>query len=179
MGAQCRHGAVNQRPTASDPPRQQRRVFVLGRHDDSESFKASEILRQRQGDTRASPRKGCIGHGILFEFRDVGDARVFDAPYLFRKLLRIRHQGRLRIDPPVIDSIGGTRDAQMRQAAPVFNAAKKQCISIRQRYNSRVQDAVDRVWPVFTGKNGIAGISSEQGKVGAHLCRRLLWNDGL
>jgi len=66
-------------PTATDSPRQQRRILVLRRHDDAVSLKAAEVLCERQGDSWTTARKGGIGDGKLLEFRNIGDAWVFDA----------------------------------------------------------------------------------------------------
>ncbi len=163
MRAQRRHRPMNQCPTAADSARQQSRVLIFRRHDDAESLKAPEVFGQRQRDSGTAARKRCVRHRILFEFRNVGDARIFDAPDLFRELARIRQQRWLGIDAPSVDSIGGTRGAQMRQAAPVFHAAKQQRISVWQPYSPGVEDAVDRIGPVVPAQDRIAGIAREQG----------------
>ena len=114
MSAKSCHWPVNQRPTTANPPRQQRRIFILWRHDDAESLKAPEVLGERQRDSGTSPRKGCVRHRILLEFRDIGNARIFDTPDFFRIVQWIRHQRRLKINLPSIQTIRGTRGAKMR-----------------------------------------------------------------
>src|SRR5271157_814295 len=114
MSAQGSHRAMDESPAATDPPRQQRSIFVLWGHDYAESFKAPEVLRQRQRDSGTSSRKGSVRYSILLEFRDIGNARILDAPYLFRVLIWIRHQSWLGVDAPIVDAVCRTRGAQMR-----------------------------------------------------------------
>ena len=51
----------------------------------------------------------------------------------------------------------------MRQAAPVFDAAKQQSISVGQDHGPSVEDAVNRIWPVFPAEDRIAGMTGEEG----------------
>ena len=55
---------------------------------------------------------------------------------------------------------------KMRQAGPVFNAAKQQSVSVGQRHGPGVEDTVDRIGPVFPAEDRIAGIAREQRMVG-------------
>ena len=114
MSAKRCHWPVNQRPTTTNPPGQQRRIFILRRHDYAVALEASEVPGERQGDSRTAARKGSVGHRVLIEFRDIGNARIFDAPDFFRIVQWIRHQRRLRINLPSIQTIRGTRGAKMR-----------------------------------------------------------------
>jgi hypothetical protein len=66
----------------------------------------------------------------------------------------------------MIDAIGGSGGAEMRQAAAVFNAAQQQGISIGQQYGPGVQYTIDRIGPVFTPEDRIAEITRKQGLIG-------------
>ena len=123
MSAGCGHRAVDQGPVAVDPSRQQSGILIFRWHDHAEPFKAAEVFGQRQGYAWATVCKRRIRHGILFEFGDIGNARIFDAPDFFRVVARIGYQCRLGIDAPSVDSIFRTRRAQVRQAAAIFHAA--------------------------------------------------------
>ena len=111
MSAQSSHWAMDERPAAADSPWQQCSIFVLRCHDYAESFKTTEIFRQCERDSGTSPRKGCVRHSILLEFRDIGDARILNAPNLFRVLFWIRQQSWLGVNAPIVDAIGRTRRA--------------------------------------------------------------------
>ena len=89
MCAKRRHWPMNQRPKSANSPGQQGRVFVLRLHDDAISLKALEILGQRQRDSGTASRKRRIRHRVLPKLRDIRDARIFDAPNLFRIFARI------------------------------------------------------------------------------------------
>src|ERR1035437_3392400 len=179
MSAKRRHWPMNQSPTATDPARQQPRIFILRRHDYAIPFKDPKILGKRKRNSGASTRKGCVSHRVLLEFRDVGNARIFNAPYLFRILLRTRHQRRLRINSPFVDPVSGTRGTKMRQAAAIFNATKQQSISIFQQDGSSVEDTVNRIGPFVASKERIAGISRKQRLIRTYSCLFLLLGDGL
>jgi hypothetical protein len=51
----------------------------------------------------------------------------------------------------------------MRQTAPIFNATEQQNVSVRQSHRTSIEGAIDRVWPIFSAENRIAGMASEQG----------------
>src|ERR1039458_8479022 len=179
MSAKRRHWPMNQSPTATDPARQQPRIFILRRHDYAIPFKGPKILGKRERNSGTSTRKGCVSHRVLLEFRDVGNARIFNAPYLFRILLRIRYQRRLRINSPFVDPVGGTRGTKMRQAAAIFNATKQQGISICQQDGSSVEDTVNRIGPFVASKERIAGITRKQRLIRTYSCLFSLLGDGL
>ena len=156
MGAKSCHGAVNQSPPAVNPSRQQRRVLILRRHDDAEPLKALEIPGQRQGDSWTASRKRRVRYSVLLEFRDVSDAGIFDAPYLFRIVVGVCRQRRFGVDSPSVNAIGGSRGAQVRQASPVFHPAEQQSIAVGQTDRSCVKDAVDRIRPVALRQDRVA-----------------------
>jgi hypothetical protein len=101
----------------------------------------------------------------LLKLGDVRDSRILNAPNLLRKLLGVRHQGRLRVDPPPIDAVRRSRGAEVRQAGPVFNAAQQQRISVGQRNSRRIEDAVDGIGPILSAENRVAGLTLEQGTI--------------
>ena len=148
VGAQRGHWTMAHGPVTIDPARKQSRVLILMRHDHAKSLETPEISGERQRNTGATSCKGCVGNRILFEFRNVGDARIFDAPNFFRKVAGTRQECRLGIDAPRVDAIGRPRGTQMRKTGPVFDPAKKQRIAIGQLYCRGVEYAIDLIRPV-------------------------------
>ncbi len=104
MSAKSGHWPMDESPASANPMRQQRRVLILRRHDYAESIKAPEIFGERQGDPWAAAGKGGVGHRVLLEFRQIGDAWIFDAPDFLGIVHRICHQGGLGIDAPSADA---------------------------------------------------------------------------
>ena len=154
---------MNKRPAATDPARQQRGIFILRRHDHTESLKGSKVLGQRKRDSRTSSRKGCVGNGILLEFRDVSDARIFDAPNLFRILLRIRQS------KSVWDRCANCR-CHWRNARRT-DAIIRSCLQRgtgagylhpANLNRAGVHDTIDRIGPVFAAEKWIAGMANKQ-----------------
>lgn len=166
MSAKSCHWAMNQCPPAANSPWQQRCVLILWRHDDAKSLKALEIRGKRKRDPRATARKRCVGHGILLEFGNICDARIFDAPYFFRKVSRICRHRWLRINTPSIDTIRRTSSTKMRQAAAIFNAAKQESIPVGKPYGSGIEDAVNWIRPVIPAKERIAWMTRKQRRIG-------------
>ena len=80
VSAEWRHGPMDQGPESIDPSRQKSCVLVVGRHDDTKSLEAPKILRERQRDARTTAGVRSISHRIFLEFRNVGDAWIFNAP---------------------------------------------------------------------------------------------------
>ena len=74
-------------------------------------------------------------------------------------------QRRFRIDAPSVDAIGGARCTKVRQATSGLQRGTAAVFSVSQPHSSRVEDAVDRIGPVFPAENRIAGISREQGQI--------------
>src|SRR6266487_240547 len=105
--------AVDQCPVAIDPARQQSSVFIFWLHDSTIAFECMEIFRKSQGYTWSSAGVGRVCDGILTQFRDVGNARSFDAPQFLWVVFRISHQCRLGIDLPMIHTIHRTGSTQV------------------------------------------------------------------
>ena len=170
MRAERRDRPMNHRPIAVDPPRQQRGIFILRRHDHAEPFKASEVFGQRQGNAGSAARKGRVCHGVLFKFRDVGDAGIFDAPNLFRVVARVRRPawapGRcaspsMPFAERAAQRWDSPRRSSTRQRSNVSPSGSLHCPGI--------EDAVDRIRPILPAENGIAGIAREQRMLGRML----------
>ena len=53
----------------------------------------------------------------------------------------------------------------MRQAAPIFDAAQQQSGAIRQQGCTRVEYAVDGIWPIFARQDGVGGVTQKQWRV--------------
>ena len=179
MRTQRCHGAVNERPAAADLPRQQGRILILRRHDNAISLEGPEIACKGERDSRAAAGEGRIGNRILLQFWDIRDARIFNTPDLLWKLTRTRHQRWLGINAPAIDSIRRARSTKMRQTAPIFDAAEQQGITIGKLDCTCVEYAVNRIRPIFSAKDGIAGMTSEEGSLGIHMRLLLFRNDVL
>jgi hypothetical protein len=54
----------------------------------------------------------------------------------------------------------------MRQSAPVFDTAQQQRVAIVEANGCRVEDAVDRVGPVFAVEDRICGVTGEERNFG-------------
>ena len=158
--------AMDQSPIPVDPMRQQGRVLVLRRHDHAVALEAAEILRERQSHARTLTRVGGIDNGILAQFGNIGDARIFDAPQLFRKMLGIGQQGGLRIDPPAVPAVGGAGRAEMGLPAAILDAAQQQRRAVGQPRRAGIEHAVDRIGPIGGGQDGIVLVTGERARGG-------------
>ena len=158
-------GPMNQRPVSADSPRQKRGIFVVRWHDDAVALEVAKIFGQSQRHSGAAARIGGVSDYILLQLGHESDARIFNTPDFLRILLRVGHQRRFTIDLPSIDAILRARGAQMRQAAPVFNAAQEQSGSIRQQGCAGIEHAVDGVGPILARQDGIARVAQKQGRV--------------
>ena len=165
MRTEGRNGAVNHGPVPIDSSRQKGGVLVLGRHDDAEPFEGLEVACEGQGHSGTAAREGGVGYGELLQLRDPGDARILDAPELFREFAGQRGHGGLRVDPPAVDAVGGARGAEMREAAPVFYATEEQGVAVREQRDAGVKDAVDWIGPVLAAEDGIAGMAGKEGYI--------------
>ena len=70
-------------PEPANPVGQKRGIFVIRRHDHTESFETSKVLGKCKRNSRTTFGVRRVGDSILLQFRNVGDTRVFDAPKLF------------------------------------------------------------------------------------------------
>src|SRR5579863_8041648 len=104
---------MNQRPVSIDSPRQQRGIFIVGRHNYAVALETSEVFGQSQRHSGAATRIGSVSDGVLLQFGYESDARILDAPDFLRILLRVRHQGRLAINLPAIHTISRARRAKV------------------------------------------------------------------
>ena len=146
---------MNQSPSSVDSPGQESCVFVVWRHDDAKSFEGAEILGERKRHARAAARIGCVRHGVLLEFRHVGDARIFDAPQFLGVPFGVGQKRRLAIDLPPIDAVCRARRAQVREAAAIFHAAKQKSGAVGQQCGAWVKDTVHRIGPMLCGQDRI------------------------
>jgi hypothetical protein len=56
----------------------------------------------------------------------------------------------------------------VRQTAPVFHAAKQQSIAVVEANRRGVEDAVDRVRPVFAAEDWVGAVTGEENIFGVH-----------
>src|SRR5579862_2780041 len=138
-----RHGPVNQRPVAANPPRQKCGVFIIGRHYYPVALEPAKVAGQSEGYSRSAARIRCVSHGILLQFRHESDAWIFNAPDLLRILVWTRHQGWFAINLPAIKAVSRACSAEMRQAASIFHSAKQQSRSIRKQRRTCIEYTVD------------------------------------
>ena len=159
---------MDERPQSADPVRQQGRILVVRRHNDSVSRKRPEILSKRKRNSGTAFGVGGVGHRILLQFGNVSEARIFDTPKLFRICIWIRHQRWLWIDNPSIHTIRRTRGAQMGETAAILHPAKQQRGAVRQQCCSGIEYAIDPIRPVFAGQDWIGGMPMQKrfGRVG-------------
>ena len=112
-------------PQSANPVRQKSRILVVRRHDDSVSLKCPEILGQRKRNSGTAFGVGRVGHRILLQLWNVGDARIFDTPKLFRIFIWIGHQSWGWIDLPSVNTVHRTRSAKMGETAAILHPAKQ------------------------------------------------------
>lgn len=113
MGADVRHGPVQQGIQAVHAAREQRRVLVIRLHDEPAAFECDEILRQRQRDATAVLAERGISDDVLVQFLDEGDPRILDAPQFFGIAIRLGPQRRRRVDDPSVDAVGRSGGAEV------------------------------------------------------------------
>ena len=117
---------MDEREVAVDAARQERRVFVVGLHDEAVALERAKVVGERERDARPALAERGVGDRVFAELVDERDARIFDAPKLFGIVLGIgRSVGCSSIDPAV-DAVLRARRAQMRVAAAIFDAAEEQ-----------------------------------------------------
>ena len=105
--------AVDERPLPVDAPWQQGRILILRGHDDAQALECPEVPGQCHGHARTAARVRGVQDGILLQLGHIGDAGVFHAPDLFRKVRWVRCEGRLGIDLPVRHPIPRARRRQV------------------------------------------------------------------
>jgi hypothetical protein len=153
---------MNQGPPMTKLAREQRGVAVFGGHDRAVALKRLEVVRKRHGDQRASARIGGVYHREAPQTGERDDARVLDAPQLFRVLLWGSRERRLCIDVPVAYAIAAARSGQVRDPAAVLDADQQQGLSGRQSRGTWIEDRVCGVWPTCRGQQGIVGVPLKQ-----------------
>jgi hypothetical protein len=134
-------------------------------HDQAETLEAVEVVGQRERHARSPATERGVGHDVPIQLVDEGDAGVFDAPQLLGIALRIRTEGGLRIDRPVIDAVARSGGTQMRMAGSLLDSAQEKGRAIPKPRRAGVEHSMCRVRPVGRRQNGIRGVAVEQGFV--------------
>ncbi len=142
-------------PPAIDPVRQKGRIFIVRRHDDAITFECAEIPGQSKRNSGTAFGVRRVSDGILLQFWNVGNARIFDSPKLFWIFDRVRHEGRLWIDLPAVQTVPRTCSTEMGETATILHPAKQQRGPISKERCSGIEYAVDWIWPVFAGQDWI------------------------
>src|SRR5581483_3964407 len=126
------YGAVDQRPPASYPRWEQRRVFIIRRHDAPQPLKLDEIFGHSDLHVRAGVREPGVRNRITLKLIQERDPGVFDPPALIRARAFIRHQSWRWVNLPVADAVLAPCGRKVRDSAPVFDPAQKERRSIRK-----------------------------------------------
>ena len=79
-------------------PREERRVLVVGLHDEPVALERAKVLGERERDARAALAERGVRDGVLAQLVDERDARVLDPPELLGVVLGLGAQRRLCVD---------------------------------------------------------------------------------
>src|SRR5438552_15257863 len=82
VSSKRRHGPMDQSPKAVNSSRQKGRVFVVRRHNDTESLECAKIFRQCQRYARTATRIRSVSNGNMLVYRHIRDELIFEAIYL-------------------------------------------------------------------------------------------------
>jgi hypothetical protein len=96
---------MEHRPAPAELHRKESSILIVGRHDRAEPLELLEVGGGGERDQRPTDGESSIGDGVVAGLLEPGDARILDAPDLFRIAVGIAGEGRLRIDPPVGDAV--------------------------------------------------------------------------
>ena len=129
MGLAPNNRPMNQRKSPLKSTRKQTGILVLRRQKCAEAGKCLEILGNRQRNYRAALRKRGICNGKLILLLEPNDTWVFQAPLLLSRVRVGLESGGL-VNLPVCESIGASRNGQMREAAHILDANQQQCLRI-------------------------------------------------
>jgi hypothetical protein len=131
--------------------RQQGRVFVVRLHDETLTVERAKVIGEGQRDARPVAAKGRVCDGVPAELGHEGDARILDAPKLFRMKIWLWQKRWLIVDEPTIDPVRGASGAKVRVAAPVFYAAQEECCAVSQPGSPWIEDRVCGIGPIGCG----------------------------
>jgi hypothetical protein len=151
---------VEEHPVAADPARQQGGILVLGRHGHPETLEGLEVLGLGERDAGPLPAERGVRDDPGAELLDEGDARIFEAPLLFG-VPAVVAEGGVVVDDPVGRAVRRAGAGQMREAAPVLDAAEQHRLVVH-RGGAGVHHRVDRIGPVLRGQQRIARVPGEQ-----------------
>jgi hypothetical protein len=76
--------------------------------------------------------------------------------------IRVWHERGRRINLPSVYAIGRTGGAKMRETSSVFDTAEQQGLSILEQRCACIENAIDRVWPVFARQDRVQGMAVKQ-----------------
>src|SRR5712692_4095831 len=106
MSSRAADRSMDQSPMAVDPMRQQRRILIFRRHDDSVALEVLKIFRERQSYTGTVARVGCIDYGILAQLGDIGNTRIFNSPQFLGEFVGVSDKTGFRVNLPVVYPVG-------------------------------------------------------------------------
>ncbi len=116
---------MDEREVPVDAPRQQRRVLVVGLHDEPASLEAAKVLGESEGDARAALAERRVRDRVLAQLFDESDPRILDAPQLLGVVLRVRTQRGLPVDDPAVHTVGRAGGTEVRVPASVLDATEQ------------------------------------------------------
>ena len=149
---------MKENPLAIDALRQQSRVLVLRRLNDSVALDAPEVLGRCEKDCRAGRAVDRAGDDPALELRNEDDASVLEAPLLALDAVG-RGKQRLRVDRPAVDPVAGSGDREVRQTGQVLDAREENGRAVELSC-SGVERGVDRIRPVLRSQDPAASSSS-------------------
>ena len=91
-----RRGAMDHRPAAVEPAREQRRILVLGRHRRAQPADLGEVAGHRQRHERSAAAVRRVGDRPLLPLREPRQPGILAAPDLLRVILGSRGEQRRR-----------------------------------------------------------------------------------
>ena len=147
--------AMDHRPAAAEPDREERRVLVFGRHGRPEAGDGPEVPGHRERHERPAAAVGGVRDRPLLALGEPRDARILAAPDLLGVALDIGAQQRLGVEPPVRGAVRAPRDMQLRDPAHVLDAHEEDRL---------VTDA--RRGRVEHGVRGVRKVRGRQDRVG-------------
>jgi hypothetical protein len=156
-----RRRSVDHGPSTGKPPREQRGVLVLGRHDRAKPPHAPEIGRGGKGNQRPQSAVGRVTDGPLSALRQPGEPGILAAPDLLGITVWLRCQQRCGIEAPVGGSVDTARDVKLRYAPEVLHANQEERLG-PDLGGPRVEDGVGRVGQVLNREDGIAWAAFEE-----------------
>src|SRR5215207_1574824 len=99
---------------------------------------------------------------MLAQFREVSNTRIFNTPDLFGIVFRVSRQCGLGFNAPVVDTVVGTRDGEMRVTAAIFDAAQQERGAVSQARRASVENTIDGIGPIAGAQDRIRLVAAKK-----------------